>query len=120
LLLCDLIYTLLSISESPSLIGKHLTEQSHALLDRVRRKKQSCGCTKICLEDFQNECVRCSSGSPAEPGSPPTKPKPLEPPLPAKIKPEEALKFGESLLRGEPNRKKIALTAISDKVRELI
>jgi len=28
--------------------------------------------------------------------------------------------FGESLLRGEPNRKKIALTAISDKVRELI
>ena len=45
---------------------------------------------------------------------------PLEPPLPARIKPEQALKFGESLLRGEPNRKKIALTAISDKVRELI
>jgi pyruvate dehydrogenase (quinone)/pyruvate oxidase len=45
---------------------------------------------------------------------------PLEPPLPAKIKPEQALKFGESLLRGEPNRKQIALTALSDKVREMI
>ena len=45
---------------------------------------------------------------------------PLEPPLPAKIKPEQALKFAESLLRGEPNRKKIVLTAISDKVREMI
>ena len=45
---------------------------------------------------------------------------PLEPPLPAKIKAEQALHFAESLARGEPNRKKIALTALSDKVRELI
>jgi pyruvate dehydrogenase (quinone)/pyruvate oxidase len=45
---------------------------------------------------------------------------PLEPPLPAKIRAEQALKFGESLLRGEPNRSKIALTALSDKVRELV
>ena len=45
---------------------------------------------------------------------------PLEPPLPARIKPEQALKFAESLLRGEPNRSKIALTALSDKVRELV
>lgn len=45
---------------------------------------------------------------------------PLEPPLPAKVKTEQALHFAESLARGEPNRKKIALTAISDKVRELI
>jgi pyruvate dehydrogenase (quinone) len=45
---------------------------------------------------------------------------PLEPPLPAKIKAEQALHFAKSLARGEPNRKKIALTAISDKIRELI
>ncbi|MFZ0734125.1 MAG: thiamine pyrophosphate-dependent enzyme [Candidatus Sulfotelmatobacter sp.] len=45
---------------------------------------------------------------------------PFEPPLPAKIKAEQALHFAESLARGEPNRKKIALTAFSDKVRELI
>jgi pyruvate dehydrogenase (quinone) len=45
---------------------------------------------------------------------------PLEPPLPAKVTADQALKFGESLVRGEPNRSKIALTAISDKVRELV
>jgi pyruvate dehydrogenase (quinone) len=45
---------------------------------------------------------------------------PLEPPLPAKVTAEQALKFAESLARGEPNRTKIALTALSDKVRELI
>lgn len=45
---------------------------------------------------------------------------PLEPPLPAKVTADQALKFAESLVRGEPNRSKIALTAISDKVRELV
>jgi len=45
---------------------------------------------------------------------------PFEPPLPAKVKTEQALHFAESLARGEPNRKKIALTALSDKVREII
>ena len=45
---------------------------------------------------------------------------PLEPPLPAKVTADQALKFAESLVRGEPNRSKIALTALSDKVRELV
>jgi pyruvate dehydrogenase (quinone)/pyruvate oxidase len=45
---------------------------------------------------------------------------PFEPPMPAKVKAEQALHFAESLARGEPNRKKIALTTISDRVRELI
>jgi pyruvate dehydrogenase (quinone)/pyruvate oxidase len=44
----------------------------------------------------------------------------LEPPLPAKVTGDQALKFAESLARGEPNRGKIVLTALSDKVRELI
>lgn len=44
----------------------------------------------------------------------------LEPPLPGKVNAEQALHFAESLARGEPNRAKIALTAISDKVRELV
>ena len=44
----------------------------------------------------------------------------LEPPLPAKVTAEQALHFAESLARGEPNRGKIALTAVSEKVRELI
>jgi pyruvate dehydrogenase (quinone)/pyruvate oxidase len=45
---------------------------------------------------------------------------PFEPPLPAKVKAEQALHFAESLARGEPNRKKIALTTLSDRVREMV
>ncbi|MGB8581758.1 MAG: thiamine pyrophosphate-dependent enzyme [Candidatus Sulfotelmatobacter sp.] len=45
---------------------------------------------------------------------------PFEPPLPAKVKAEQAVHFAESLAKGEPNRKKIALTMVSDKVREVI
>src|SRR5437773_4839528 len=45
---------------------------------------------------------------------------PFEPPFPAKVKAQQALHFAESLARGEPNRKKIALTTVSDKVREMI
>jgi len=45
---------------------------------------------------------------------------PHEPPLPAKITADQALKFAESLARGEPKPSKIALTALSDKVRELV
>jgi pyruvate dehydrogenase (quinone) len=45
---------------------------------------------------------------------------PFEPPLPAKITLDQAKKFAQSLLRGEPNREAIALTVLSDKVRELV
>jgi pyruvate dehydrogenase (quinone) len=45
---------------------------------------------------------------------------PFEPPMPGKVKAEQALHFAESLARGEPNRKKIALTTFSDQVREMI
>jgi pyruvate dehydrogenase (quinone)/pyruvate oxidase len=40
--------------------------------------------------------------------------------LPAKIRPEQAVKFSESLLRGEPKALRIALTAGADKVRQII
>jgi len=43
-----------------------------------------------------------------------------EPPMPPKIKAEQALHFAESLARGTPNRGKIALTVASDTVRELV
>jgi pyruvate dehydrogenase (quinone) len=44
----------------------------------------------------------------------------FEPPMPAKVTASQALKLGEALLRGEPSRLKIALTAAHDKVRELV
>ncbi len=40
--------------------------------------------------------------------------------LPAKITPKQAVKFSEALMRGEPNRVRIALTAASDTVRQVV
>jgi pyruvate dehydrogenase (quinone) len=45
---------------------------------------------------------------------------PFTAPMPPKVRMEQALKFAESLARGEPNRGRIALTAVSDKVREMV
>lgn len=45
---------------------------------------------------------------------------PLEPPMPAKVTLKQMTHFAESLLRGEPNRQRIALTVLADKVRQLI
>ena len=45
---------------------------------------------------------------------------PNEPPWPPKIRLNQAVKFGEALLRGEPNRGKLALTVVSDKVRGIV
>ncbi|HEX2919287.1 MAG TPA: thiamine pyrophosphate-dependent enzyme, partial [Edaphobacter sp.] len=42
------------------------------------------------------------------------------PPMPAKIKASQALKLAEALVRGEPNRTKIALTNAHDTIRELV
>jgi pyruvate dehydrogenase (quinone)/pyruvate oxidase len=44
---------------------------------------------------------------------------PKEPPMPAQVKPEQAVRFAESLLRGQPNRERIAVTAFRDKIRDL-
>jgi pyruvate dehydrogenase (quinone)/pyruvate oxidase len=45
---------------------------------------------------------------------------PYEPPMPPSVTSEQASRFAESLARGEPNRKKIALTVLEDKVREMV
>jgi pyruvate dehydrogenase (quinone)/pyruvate oxidase len=42
------------------------------------------------------------------------------PPMPAKIKATQAVKLAEALLRGEPNRAKIAFTNAHDRIRELV
>ncbi|MGH9586362.1 MAG: thiamine pyrophosphate-dependent enzyme [Acidobacteriaceae bacterium] len=42
------------------------------------------------------------------------------PPMPAKIKPGQAAKFAEALVRGEPNTTKIVLTTAHERVRELV
>jgi pyruvate dehydrogenase (quinone)/pyruvate oxidase len=45
---------------------------------------------------------------------------PFEPPLPGKVTAEQAAKFAQSLLRGEPNRERIAWTVLGDRVREMV
>jgi pyruvate dehydrogenase (quinone) len=45
---------------------------------------------------------------------------PFEPPMPPKVSLDQATKLAESLVRGEPNREKIALTILEDRVRELV
>ncbi|HEX3432013.1 MAG TPA: thiamine pyrophosphate-dependent enzyme [Rhizomicrobium sp.] len=45
---------------------------------------------------------------------------PDEPPMPPKITASQAAHFAESLVKGTPNAKKIALTVAGDKVRELV
>jgi pyruvate dehydrogenase (quinone) len=45
---------------------------------------------------------------------------PYTPPMPPKVTVEQAGKFAESLAKGQPHRNKIALTVLSDKVRELV
>jgi pyruvate dehydrogenase (quinone) len=45
---------------------------------------------------------------------------PFEPPTPPKVTAKQAAKFAESLAKGEPNRGKIALTVLEDKVKEMV
>jgi len=45
---------------------------------------------------------------------------PFEPPMPASVSLEQTPRFAKSLVRGEPNRDKIALTILKDRVKELI
>jgi pyruvate dehydrogenase (quinone)/pyruvate oxidase len=44
----------------------------------------------------------------------------FEAPMPGKVSAEQAAKFAEALLRGEPNRSKIVATQVADRVRELV
>ncbi len=45
---------------------------------------------------------------------------PFEPPMPAKVTSKQAQHLAEALAKGTPNRKEIALTILSDKVREMV
>jgi pyruvate dehydrogenase (quinone)/pyruvate oxidase len=40
--------------------------------------------------------------------------------MPPKVTASQAAKFAQSLARGEPDRGKIALTVLEDKVREIV
>jgi pyruvate dehydrogenase (quinone) len=81
----------------------------------------ACGATGFTIED-PKDCGPVLDRALATPGPVVVQAvvDPFEPPMPAKITLEQAAKFAKSLIRGEPNRERIALTVLSDKVRELV
>jgi pyruvate dehydrogenase (quinone)/pyruvate oxidase len=82
---------------------------------------RACGATGLSITE-PGECGRVLDEALATPGPVVVEASvdPFEPPLPAKVTLEQARKFAQSLIRGEPNREKIALTVLGDRVRELI
>ncbi len=82
---------------------------------------RACGGTGFTIED-PADCGRVLDDALATPGPVIIEAvvDPFEPPMPPKITLDQATKFAQSLVRGEPNRDKIALTVLSDRVRELI
>ena len=82
---------------------------------------QACGAKGYTIED-PKDCGSILDQALAEPGPVVVQAlvDPHEPPMPPRVSLEQSRKFAESLLRGTPNRDKIALTVLSDKVRELL
>jgi pyruvate dehydrogenase (quinone)/pyruvate oxidase len=82
---------------------------------------EACGGTGFTIED-PGDCGEILDEAFATPGPVVIEAvvDPFEPPMPAKIEAKQALKFAESLARGQPKRMKIATTIMEDKVRELI
>jgi pyruvate dehydrogenase (quinone) len=82
---------------------------------------RACGAQGIVIDDPEN-CGRLVEQVLAAPGPVVVDAivDPFEPPMPARITAEQAAKFAESLARGEPNRSKIALTVLEDKIKELV
>ena len=82
---------------------------------------RACGATGLTVVD-PRDCGRALDEAFATPGPVIVEAvvDPYVPPMPPKITMDQAAKFGEALVKGTPNREKIALTVLSDKVRELI
>jgi pyruvate dehydrogenase (quinone)/pyruvate oxidase len=82
---------------------------------------RACGATGLSVERPQ-DCSRIVEEALATPGPVLVEAvvDPHEPPMPPRVRAEQALHFAESLARGTPHRGKIALTVASDTVRELV
>ena len=82
---------------------------------------RACGATGFAVED-PAQCGSVLDEALAHPGPVVVEATvdPFVPPMPPKVTVEQAAKFAEALAKGTPNRQKIALTVLSDKVRELI
>jgi pyruvate dehydrogenase (quinone)/pyruvate oxidase len=82
---------------------------------------RACGATGFTVED-PAQCGAVLDQALAHPGPAVVEAvvDPFVPPMPPRVTADQATKFAEALAKGTPNRQKIALTVLSDKVRELI
>jgi pyruvate dehydrogenase (quinone)/pyruvate oxidase len=82
---------------------------------------KACGATGFTIED-PADCGRILDQALATPGPVLIEAvvDPYEPPMPAEITTDQALKFAQSLAKGQPRRMKIATTIAEDKIREMI
>jgi pyruvate dehydrogenase (quinone)/pyruvate oxidase len=82
---------------------------------------EACGARGFTVDD-PNECGRVLDEALAVDGPALVEAvvDPNEPPMPAKIKPQQALHMAEALARGTPDRGEIIKTLVKDKIRELI
>ena len=82
---------------------------------------QACGATGLTVE-HPAECGRIVEQALAASGPVVVQGlvDPFEPPMPAKITLAQAAQLAKSLVRGEPDREKIVLSILGDKVRELV
>lgn len=82
---------------------------------------QACGATGLTVED-PAQCGAVLDRALATPGPVLVEAvvDPFEPPMPPKISAKQAAKFAQALAKGEPNRGKIVLTVLEDKVKEMV
>jgi len=82
---------------------------------------EACGATGLTVED-PAQCGKVLDRALGTPGPVVVQAvvDPFEPPMPPKVTLEQAAKFAQALVRGEPNREKIALTVLRDRVREVV
>jgi len=82
---------------------------------------RACGATAFTIEEPES-CGKILEVSLAAPGPVVIEAvvDPYTPPMPAKIKPGQAVHFAEALLRGEPHPIRTTLTATGEKLREMI
>ena len=82
---------------------------------------RACGATGFTIEDPKN-CGDVLDQALANPGPVIVEAvvDPFTPPMPPKVTAKQMGRFAQSLAKGEPNRDKIVLTVLADKVRELV
>ncbi len=82
---------------------------------------RACGATGITIED-PAQCGPALEQALTTPGPVVVEAvvDPFVPPMPAKVTLEQTRKFAQSLISGQPNRERIALTVLRDRIRELL